>query len=137
MIVIDPKTQSILPTNGTKNTSKNDKEVKFAPKKKLKGATKSENNATVSDVSGIIFLQEVDQYAEDQQNLEEFAQRAFKVLKELQLDLLQGRISHTRLHHLKDALNSSNFVINTPELANIVEQIQLRLDVEIAKIESN
>ena len=53
------------------------------------------------------------------------------------MDLLHGRIESRHLHNLKDALSSNQFVINTPELAAISEAIKLRVEVEIAKIETH
>jgi hypothetical protein len=41
------------------------------------------------------------------------------------------------LHNLKDALASNKFVLNTPELAAISEEIKLRIEVEVAKIETH
>ena len=85
----------------------------------------------------MLFLQEIDQFTHDKQNLEEFAKKAFKILKDLQLDLLDGKLSSRRLHNLKDKLNSSKFIVNSPGLADLVQQIALRVEVEIAKIEIN
>jgi len=85
----------------------------------------------------MLFLQEVDQYAEDQQNLEEFSKKAFKILKNLQMDLLEGNISGRRLHNLQDAITSNKFIISNSEMANLAEDIKLRIEVEVAKLEMN
>lgn len=139
MISIDPKAQGITGASKLKKSSRKnqDKNVKFTPGKKAQGAGSGESAAGVADIGGMLFLQEIDQYAEDQQNLEEFSKKAFKTLKDLQMDLLHGRIESRHLHNLKDALSSNQFVINTPELAAISEAIKLRVEVEIAKIETH
>ncbi len=137
MISIDPKTQGITGTTKLKKSSSKKGNVKFAPTNKTQESASGESASGVADIGGMLFLQEVDQRAEDQQNLEEFSKRAFDTLKHLQIDLLHGNIKSRHLHNLKDALQGSKFIIETPELAELSEEIQLRLEVEIAKIEVN
>ena len=119
MISIDPKTQGITGASKLKKSLRKDqdKDIKFTPGRKMQGASSGESSVGVADIGGMLFLQEIDQYAEDQQNLEEFSKKAFKTLK--------------------DALFSNQFVINTPELVAISEEIKLRVEVEIAKIETH
>lgn len=139
MIGIDPKIQGVSSASKLKKLSKKDqnKTIKFSAEKKTQGTSSGETSAGVTDISGMLFLQEIDQYAEDQQNLEEFSKKAFNTLKSLQLDLLSGEIEDRHLHNLKDALASNRFVLNTPELATISEEIKLRIEVEVAKIETH
>ena len=136
MISIDPKTQGIAGTTKIKKSSSK-KNVKFSASKKTQESSSGEATSNVADIGGMLFLQEVDQHAEDQQNLEEFSKKAFDTLKHLQMDLLHGNIKGRHLHNLKDALKGSKFIIETPELAELAEEIDLRLQVEIAKIEIN
>jgi hypothetical protein len=137
MISIDPKMQAISSSTKLGRTSKKEKDIKFNTGKKTQGATHSEAASGVVDVGGILFLQEIDQFTEDRGNLEEFAKKAFKILRDLQLDLLEGKISGRRLHNLKDTINSSKLNIASPELSDFARQIALRIEVEIAKIEVN
>ena len=136
MISIDPKTQGIAGTTKLKKST-NKKNVKFSSSQKTQEGSSGEAANNVADIGGMLFLQEVDQRAEDQQNLEEFSKKAFDTLKHLQMDLLHGNIKGRHLHNLKDALKESKFIIETPELAELAEEIDLRLQVEIAKIEIN
>lgn len=137
MISIDPKTQGIAGTTKLKKSSNKKENVKFSASQKTGESNSSEVTNNVADIGGMLFLQEVDQRAEDQQNLEEFSKKAFDTLKHLQMDLLHGNIKGRHLHNLKDALKGSKFIIETPELAELAEEIDLRLQVEIAKIEVN
>ena len=139
MITINPKAQSIANAAKLKKLSKkdNDKRAKFSSSKKTQENSSSEAASGVADIGGMLFLQEVDQYAEDQQNLEEFSKKAFKILKNLQMDLLEGNISGRRLHNLKDAITSNKFIISNPEMANVAEDIKLRIEVEVTKLEMN
>ena len=137
MISIDPKTQGIAGTTKPKKSSNKKENVKFSASQKTGESNSSEVTSNVADIGGMLFLQEVDQRAEDQQNLEEFSKKAFDTLKHLQMDLLHGNIKGRHLHNLKDALKGSKFIIETPELAELAEEIDLRLQVEIAKIEVN
>jgi len=137
MISIDPKTQALASTRKLKKSSDKKDNVKFTPSQKSQESGSSEASSNVADIGGMLFLQEVDQRSEDQQNLEEFSKQAFDALKHLQIDLLHGNIKSRHLHNLKDTLQGSQFIIETPELAELSDEIQLRLEVEIAKIEMN
>ena len=139
MITINPKAQSIASTNKLKKNSKKDsaKKTKFVASNNTQEASNNDATSAVTDVSGMLFLQEIDEQAEDQQNLEEFSKKAFKTLKNLQFDLLQGSVSSRRLHNLKDILDSSKTIIRNPEMTKIAEEIKLRIEVEIAKLEVN
>ena len=137
MLSIDPKMQGVSSTNKLGRLSKKEKDVKFNTSKKTQESSHNEASSAVADIGGMLFLQEIDQFTHDKQNLEEFAKKAFRILKDLQLDLLEGKISSRRLHNLKDTINSSKFIVNSPGLADLAKQIALRVEVEIAKIEIN
>ncbi|PCJ27153.1 MAG: hypothetical protein COA94_04355 [Rickettsiales bacterium] len=139
MITIDHKTQAMASASKLKKGAKSDKNRKtaFAPSKQTHEASSNESFAGVADVGGMLFLQEFDQYAQDKQNLEEFGNKALKTLKELQLEILSGRINGAQLHSLKKEMDSNKFIISTPELAILADEIKIRIEVEIAKIEVN
>lgn len=137
MILIDSKTQGITGATKLKRTSNKKTNVKFLSSQKSQESSNGDAVNNLADIGGMLFLQEIDQRAKDQQSLEEFSKKAFDTLKHLQIDLLCGNIKGRHLHNLKDALKGSKFIIETPELAEIAEEIDLRLQVEIAKIEIN
>ena len=137
MILIDSKTQNVTGASKLKRASNKKTNVKFLSSQKTQEGSNGEAINNIADIGGMLFLQEIDQRAKDQQNLEEFSKKAFDTLKHLQIDLLCGNIKGRHLHNLKDALKGSRFIIESLELAKIAEEIDLRLQVEIAKIEAN
>ncbi len=135
MINIDPNVASAAAIdNIRKNNNKKDKEISYR-KKSTKDVAYSESSSNIANVGQMLFLQEIDQHQEEKQDLEDFSKKAFKLLKNLQLELLNGKISERNLHNLNDALNNVSFSIKTPEMIDLTNQIKLRLEVEIAKIE--
>ena len=134
MINIDPNLASTAAIDNIRRNNKKDKEVTYR-KKATKDVAYSETSTNIADVGNMLFLQEIDQYEEEKQDLEAFSKKAFKLLKNLQLELLDGKISKRNLHNLNDTLSSIKFSIKTPELVDLTNQIKLRLEVEIAKIE--
>lgn len=134
MINIDPNLGTTAAIDNIRRNNKKDKEVTYR-KKSTKDVVYSDTSTSIADIGNMLFLQEIDQHEEEKQNLEEFSKKAFKLLKKLQLELLTGSISKRNLHNMNDTLNSIKFSIKTPELAELTNQIKLRLEVEIAKIE--
>ncbi len=134
MLQIDPKMQPISSASRV-GKQQNKEKTKFVTGKKTREISHNEGTSAVANISDMLFLQEIDQFEQDTKNLEEFAKKAFKVLNDLQLDLLQGRISADRIVKLREVLKNSQFIISTPQLAEIANQINIRLEVEVAKIE--
>ncbi|MBN8512223.1 MAG: hypothetical protein J0L79_04250 [Rickettsiales bacterium] len=134
MLQIDPKMQPISSASRV-GKQQNKEKTKFVTGKKTREISHNEGTSAVANISDMLFLQEIDQFEQDTKNLEEFAKKAFKVLNDLQLDLLQGRISADRVVKLREVLKNSQFIISTPQLAEIANQINIRLEVEMAKIE--
>lgn len=134
MLQIDPKMQPISSSSRV-GKQQNKEKAKFVTGKKTREISHNEGTSAVANISDMLFLQEIDQFEQDTKNLEEFAKKAFKVLNDLQLDLLQGQISADRIVKLREVLKNSQFIISTPQLAEIAKQINIRLEVEVAKIE--
>ena len=136
MISIDSK---ILPLTDSKlrKVSKKDKKVSFNGNKKASEWSSSEAASSISNISGMIFLQEVDHLTHDKEQLKEFAKKAFNVLKSLQLDILDAKISPEKLNNLKNLIDSDKLALVSSELANFADEVKLRIEIEIAKIEVN
>lgn len=134
MLQIDPKMQPISSASRV-SKQQNKEKTKFVTGKKTREISHNEGTSAVANISDMLFLQEIDQLEQDTKNLEEYAKKAFKVLNDLQLDLLQGKISTDRIVKLREVLKNSQFIISTPQLAEIANQINIRLEVEVAKIE--
>ncbi len=134
MLQIDPKMQPLSSASRV-GKQQNKEKTKFVTGKKAHEVSHNEGTSAVANISDMLFLQEIDQLEQDTKNLEEYAKKAFKVLNDLQLDLLQGKISTDRIIKLREVLKNSQFIISTPQLAEIANQINIRLEVEVAKIE--
>ncbi len=139
MITIDPSSQTIVSAKKLLKLNKKDiaKKANFSY-----GARASKNNSSnkaeeITTIAPMLFLQEIDQYSGDLQDLDNFADQAFASLKNLQLSLMQNSLSLKHLQNLKDSLNSAKTKFFTPELDQLANEIKTRVEVEIAKIEVN
>lgn len=139
MITIDPSTQAITSTGKLKKPSKKNTDKKTTFGHGIKTIKNHSNNAMeeISNISPMLFLQEIDQYSNDLQNLDDFANRAFKCLKDLQISLIQNTLSKRHLYNLKDSLHNAKNKFTTPELEELANEIKIRVEVEIAKMEVN
>ncbi len=139
MITIDPSTQNIAAAGALKKTDKknNLNKTKFSPKTTAKSYKTSDAKSSeeLNSVSSMLFLQEIDEYSSELENLDVFASKAFKELKELQLAIMSGNISEQHMHNLKNTLDNLNSDFVFPELKELANEIQTRLEVEIAKLE--
>jgi hypothetical protein len=134
MILINTKTPSTSSLKQTDKSSSKKKNIKFSTKQKEQSLCPTNVVSNIVDISRMLFLQEIEnEHAE----VQEFGQDAIKVLKNLQMKLLQGNIEEQNLYQLKNILKNKNFTIKTPEILSIVQEIDTRIQVEIAKIESN
>lgn len=137
MLVFDPKSKGINPTGGIKKTSKKEKmeKTKFVTGKKTGKSSSGKEASEVADVGQMLFLQEVDEFQQDQESLEEFAKQAFKELKELQLSIMQGKVRKKNLYSLQHVLAGNDHKFITPEIKQLSDEIEIRVAVEIAKLE--
>jgi len=102
--------------------------------------TSSEELSQVSSmpkaqVSTAWMLQEIDGYAQDQQKMKQTGDRLLKYLSDVRIGILSGEITIEHMKHLKDALQDSKITLQFPELQDVVEDIKLRAEVELAKLE--
>lgn len=108
--------------------------AKFSAKGKSDATSSAHDAKDLANIAPMLFLQEVDEYKLDQEQLEEFADKAFKSLKKLQLALISGRLDEGVLLSLEKSLEKKH-QFTTPELKSLVEEIEIRVAVEIAKLE--
>jgi hypothetical protein len=137
MMTIDHSTQNIKSTGKLKKLGKKiaNKKTNFSHGIKTHKNHSNTPTEEVSGVSPMLFLQEIDEYANDLQNLDNFADQAFRCLKDLQLSLIQNTLSKRHLHNLQDSIQNAKNKFNTPELEQLAKEIQTRVEVEIAKME--
>lgn len=136
MILFDPNAKAVSNV-GTKKLEKKGSGAtgaKFSASKNVSSTQSAPDAAEVADIAPLLFLQEVDEFQQEQQELEDFAEKAFKGLKELQLAVLSGKLSEQHLLNLQTALQR-NCKFAAPELKALAEEIEIRIAVEIAKIE--
>lgn len=137
MIVIDPSSKGATGINTATKKLKNNSRSKFLSKVKTENNQASEQIQEVADVQSIICLHEIDGKNElEQKTLKEFGDKAIDLLKSLQLALLKDNLSINNLQHLQNIAKNIP-KLGDPKLAKIVEAIDLKIAVEIAKIEVN
>lgn len=136
MILFDPKSKAVSSTGGKKLEKKGKAaaSAKFSTNKEVSDTTNAQDVSEVANIAPMLFLQEVDQYKQDQQELESFAEKAFKGLKDLQLAVLSGQLDEKHLLNLQSSLKKNHSYI-VPELKALAEEIELRVSIEIAKLE--
>lgn len=86
-------------------------------------------------VSTAWILQEIDGYAQDQKKMKEVGGRLLEYLQDVRLGILVGEITSENMEHLKNALEESEIELQFPELQEVVDDIKLRAEVELAKLE--
>jgi hypothetical protein len=133
MITIEPTTKIARAEQIHKNKKTRAKE-KFQTIKKSSAANTAKVATNNIESANMAFLQEIDQKHEDQEKLKHFSKFALHKLRLLQLELINGNLSERCLHNLHDALNH-NLSIYSPEINEIIQEVKLRIAVEIAKIE--
>ncbi|NRB11067.1 MAG: hypothetical protein HRU35_05615 [Rickettsiaceae bacterium] len=135
MIVIDPASKGITGTGSSAKKLKNNKQGKFLTGVKTEGSQASEQSIEVADIQSVLFLQEFEQHPE-QVALKEFGDKAINLLESLQLALLKNNLTIEYLNNLRNLIKNSP-QLNNPELAEIAARINLKIEVELAKLETN
>lgn len=92
--------------------------------------------APMGVVSGILGLQEVDDATERAARGKKRAENILDQLEDLRLDLLTGTISHEKLKNLVKIVNTRRLEVKDPRLTQILDEIDLRAKVELAKYSS-
>jgi hypothetical protein len=86
-------------------------------------------------VAGIFGVQEVDDALSHASRGKLRAQDILDRLEELRLDLLTGNVSRDKLLQLTHVVSTQRSQVNDPRLAEILDEIDLRAQVELAKYE--
>lgn len=86
-------------------------------------------------VNSFLFLQEVsDDEVRRQKGLQQ-GKTAVQALEQLHRDLLLGRIPESTLRKLEDVVAKKRESFTDPRLAQLLDEIELRAAVELAKLE--
>ena len=85
----------------------------------------------------LLFLQEMDEYKEDQTKLKESGNKILRCLNDIRLALLNEKLQENHVIYLKHAIEKNKWQLKFPELQSVIDDIILRAEVELAKIEMN
>ncbi len=101
------------------------------------GASGASATSALGSVSGVFNLQEVDDALTGEAKGKLRAEDLLDRLEELRLDLLTGSISVNKLQRLTQIVNENKESISDPKLNGILEEIDLRAQIELAKFMRN
>lgn len=97
------------------------------------GAAAAHGATGVGSVAGVFGLQEVDDALARAAKGKLRAQDILDRLEELRMDLLSGTLSRGKLLQLAQIVNARRREVDDPKLASILDEIDLRAQVELAK----
>lgn len=89
--------------------------------------------AATSGVSGLLALQEVDGDVTDDSRASAWGNDILDYLDKLRHDLLVGAIQKDELRQLAAVVREKRGNVTDPKLAGILDEIELRAEVELAK----
>lgn len=89
--------------------------------------------APAGSLDALLSLQQIDADANPQKRGRKKAEDMLRGLEKLRDDLLLGQISPTTLHQLQNQLDQQIGDIMDPRLKDIIDDISLRVAVELAK----
>ena len=84
----------------------------------------------------ILVAQEVDEAVVRRRQARRRAEALLDLLEDLRRDILLGGVQHWRLADLARLVESERAVVDDPGLAAVLEEIDLRAQVELAKWEA-
>jgi hypothetical protein len=99
------------------------------------GTTASQSAAAASNIGSLLALQEVSEDEVRRQRAIQRAQTQLQALERLRQALLSGAIPMHTLRELEHSLSRQREHIDDPRLLEILDEVELRVAVEIAKIE--
>lgn len=135
-----------IPTKSIRKTKKGgsvtgttfSKHLNQEPEASSKTAVASEN-MMVTGVNSILGVQEVSDVPEREarRQLVGWGENILDKLDEIRHDLLIGAIPKDRLTNLAQTLRERRANVRDPQLTDIIDEIELRAEVELAKLTRN
>jgi hypothetical protein len=99
-----------------------------------------ENASSAIPISGInpfLALQELDtSYDEDRQKMTEVGTNLLSHLNRIRFGLINGEIDVKLLSNLQEIINNQKIELRFPALQQVIDEIQVRAAVELAKLEN-
>ncbi|MFC6196792.1 flagellar assembly protein FliX [Ponticaulis profundi] len=135
------KSRSASSVSGSRKASSVGDGAAFADA--LKGAASTTSVATTSSLSNVnsvaalMALQGAEDPTERKKRAERRGRQMLDGLDSLKLDLLEGRDPENTLQRLKSYIKSTREDSGAAELESLIDQIELRVEVELAKLEKN
>ena len=121
------------PSNAKKSSNNRTTKTKFT----LNENESIDHSTTVSAMNPFLFLQEIDEYKENQKTLKESGDKILKSLNEIRFGLINGELEENHIVNLKNLLENNKVKFKFLELQEVINDIILRSEVELAKIEFN
>jgi hypothetical protein len=91
------------------------------------------SSSPIGSVDNLLAVQEAEQRAEFERKQVKSANLVLESLEELRLAILSGEIPHYLLHNIEMRMNNLKQNVENQELREIIEDIELRAAVELAK----
>ncbi|SDF93736.1 Class II flagellar assembly regulator [Limimonas halophila] len=126
-----PHTQPTAPRGGQKSSGGN-----FAKALDSGGASEGgevNGGAPVAGMDALLALQDVGEEDEHEQ-AKQHGERLLQRLEELKMDLLDGRMSADTVEQLAGEVDRARAETDDPRLNAILDEIELRASVELAKL---
>jgi hypothetical protein len=89
----------------------------------------------VVSLNPFLALQEIDDYAIDQQQMERTGRHLLGRLNDIRFGLINGELDEEHLVNLKNSIKNSQIEFRFPALQQIIHEIMIRAEVELAKLE--
>lgn len=90
---------------------------------------------SIGGLDALLALQEVPEEAQGRAKARQHGQRLLDLLDELRAGLLEGRFPDAALTHLAEEVDRAREKTDDPQLNGILDEIELRARVELAKLE--
>lgn len=89
----------------------------------------------LSKINPFTAIQNLEEYNNDQQKMSEIGGDLLNHLNNIRFGLINGELPEEAIHNLKEALAHIDIKLRFPELQKVIDDISLRAEVEIAKME--
>lgn len=101
------------------------------------GSTSVAPAAPVSRLDSLLTLQEVEEPNDQQRRAVQWGNEVLDKLEEIRLGLLLGELSRENLLSLREKIKQSRDNLQDPGLNMLLNDIELRAEVELAKLEQS
>lgn len=91
-------------------------------------------SGAVQGLDALLALQEVPDALSGRAKARQHGERLLEILDQIRLDILTGRLPRSRLEQLSGQLAQRREAVDDPRLAEVIDQIELRAAVELAKL---